>query len=162
MPRDGYLYVVDCQQYADGTLSDPYLIFLSNRPGNENRVSMGRIVELPGGEDAFEVTPFNDNGKQLTSEVLTFIVSPRPLEGLPRPQAGDAAIPLPKTQVEIWESKWGAQVEQLELQNGAGKYRTYSEQRQASFSRASGPIWMAKGESCDVRAAPNCALKCFP
>src|SRR5687767_6550434 len=26
-PRDGYLYVVDREQYADGTTSDPYLIF---------------------------------------------------------------------------------------------------------------------------------------
>src|SRR5262249_30554823 len=34
-PRDGYLYVVDREQYADGTASDPYLIFpsLRNRRG---------------------------------------------------------------------------------------------------------------------------------
>lgn len=129
VPRDGYLYVIDREQYADGTLSDPYLIFPSNPQSNENRVSAGRIIELPNGEAVFEVAQFNDNGKKLTGEALTFIVSPRPLEGLPRAQADDGPIPLPKAQVETWESKWGTQVEQLELQNGAGKYRTRSEQQ---------------------------------
>jgi hypothetical protein len=130
VPRDGYLYVIDREQYADGTLSEPYLIFPSNPQSNEHRVTQGRIVEIPTGEDAvFEVQQFNDNGKKLTGEALTFLVSPRPLEGLPRPQADGGPIPLPKAQVEQWESKWGTQVEQLELQNGAGKYRTRSEQQ---------------------------------
>src|SRR6516162_10063382 len=34
-PRDGYLYVIDREQYTDGAVSDPYLIFpsLFNRDG---------------------------------------------------------------------------------------------------------------------------------
>jgi hypothetical protein len=127
VPRDGYLYVIDREQYADGTLSDPYLVFPSNPQGNEHRVSQGRIIELPGGDDVFEVQQFGDNDKKLTGESLTFLVSPRPLEGLPRAPADGGPISLPKAQVESWESKWGTEVEQLELQNGAGKYRTRSE-----------------------------------
>ena len=127
VPRDGYIYVIDREQYADGTIGDPWLIFPGNPQSNENRVAAGRIIELPGQEDIFEVTQFNDNGKKLTGESLTFLISPRPLEGLPRPPADGGPIPLPKAQVETWESKWGTEVEQLELQNGAGKYRTRSE-----------------------------------
>jgi hypothetical protein len=129
VPRDGYLYVIDREQYADGTLSDPFLVFPSNPQSNENRVTAGRIVELPNGDDVFEVAQFTDNGKKLTGEALTFLVSPRPLEGLPKAQADGGPIQLSKAQVEAWENKWGAEVEQLELQNGVGKYRTRSEQQ---------------------------------
>src|SRR5512145_966670 len=47
-PRDGYLYVIDRERYADGTFSDPYLIFpsLTNRDG-ANSVTAGKLIELP-------------------------------------------------------------------------------------------------------------------
>src|SRR5262245_12166634 len=45
-PRDGYLYVVDREQYADGTASDPYLIFplLRNR-GGANSVAACQLIK---------------------------------------------------------------------------------------------------------------------
>ena len=49
-PRGGYLYVIDREQYADGTTSDPYLIFptLRIRKG-DNAVSPGKVIELRSG-----------------------------------------------------------------------------------------------------------------
>ncbi|MGH9661368.1 MAG: hypothetical protein ACRD96_22670, partial [Bryobacteraceae bacterium] len=47
VPRGGYLYVIDREQYADGTLSPPYLIYpnFKTRPG-DNAIAAGRIVEV--------------------------------------------------------------------------------------------------------------------
>ena len=47
-PRAGYLYVINREQYADGTMSEPYLIFPTLRTrGGDNAVKAGRVVEIP-------------------------------------------------------------------------------------------------------------------
>ncbi|HEX8290125.1 MAG TPA: hypothetical protein VF570_00135, partial [Pyrinomonadaceae bacterium] len=51
--RTGYLYVIDREQYADGTLGEPYLIFPTTRTlGGDNRVKAGRLVDIPAQEDS--------------------------------------------------------------------------------------------------------------
>src|SRR5688500_3989831 len=46
--RTGYLYVIDREQYADGTLGDPYLIFPTTRTLNgDNKVAIGKLAEIP-------------------------------------------------------------------------------------------------------------------
>ena len=47
-PRDGYLYVIDREQYADGSLGDAYLIFPTRRTrGGDNRVRPGKLIDIP-------------------------------------------------------------------------------------------------------------------
>jgi hypothetical protein len=130
VPQDGYLYVLDREKFADGKISDPYLVFPTNPRSNENLVKAGRIVELPDSEHVFEISRLSaNNNAPLVGELLTFIVSPRPLEGLPRANPDDSPILLPRALVEDWEKKWAAQFEQLELEQGAGKARTKAEQQ---------------------------------
>jgi hypothetical protein len=133
VPRTGYLYVIDREQYADGRLSDPYLIFPTNTASDENRVAAGRIVEIPNQSDDqayFEVTPLRAAGQAAqVAEVLTVLVTPTPLKELPKRASGDdSPLQLSRAMVERWEKEWGAQVEQLELEDGAGKAYTRSEQ----------------------------------
>lgn len=131
IPQDGYLYVIDREKYADGTQSAPYLIFPTDPASNEHRVKAGRIIELPDSENAFEVKLRSEsNNAILTGELLSFIVTPRPLENLPRPDA-DGTVLLPETQVQGWEKQWSQnlQIKQMELEKGAGKTRTRSEQQ---------------------------------
>ncbi|MGH9801849.1 MAG: hypothetical protein ACRD82_15915, partial [Blastocatellia bacterium] len=46
--RTGYLYVINRELYADGSMGEPYLIFPTARlRGGENKVSIGRIVDIP-------------------------------------------------------------------------------------------------------------------
>jgi len=50
--RGGYLYVIDREQYADGSLGEPYLIFPTTRTaGGDNSVGIGRLVEIPAQDD---------------------------------------------------------------------------------------------------------------
>src|ERR1044071_4852512 len=54
-PRDGFLYVIDRELYADGTTSEPYLIYptLRIRDG-DNAVKAGKLIELPN-DSAFRL-----------------------------------------------------------------------------------------------------------
>ena len=130
-PRVGYLYVVDREQYADGTLGDPYLIFPTSRTrGGDNRVQPGKLIDIPGQEDRpnyFTLVPSPTRQDQV-AEILSIIVTTAPLEGL---TLTDKAAKLSKLQVEKWEKQWGSRVEIYEMEGGAGQ--TWSvEEKQAS------------------------------
>jgi len=110
--RSGYLYVIDREQYADGTLGPPYLIFpiLRVRGGN-NQVAAGRLVEIPGSEDNPRFLTMRMSRPDQVAEVLTLLVTPQPLPDL---KIERNAIQLSPAQVQAWEKKWGAKVERLE------------------------------------------------
>jgi len=133
VPRAGYLYVIDREQYADGSVSDPYLIFPTNPASDENKVGAGRIVEIPNQADDqayFEVKSVREAGQSpQVAELLTVLVTTAPLKELPKREAGDdSPLRLPGALVGKWEKEWGAAFEQLELENGAGKAYTKAEQ----------------------------------
>ena len=135
VPRSGYIYVIDREQYEDGSVSAPYLVYPLNSVQDDNKVAAGRVIEIPNGGDEpfFEVNPLKqENPKRQTAEMLTVLVTPTPLTGLPKAQRDDEGnyqpIELPPAEVEKWEKLWGTQVEQLELEGGAGQTYTRSEQ----------------------------------
>jgi len=117
-PRDGYLYVIDREQYADGTMSEPYLIFPTLR--NNNAVTAGRVIEMPG-KSAFLLKPLRADYK---GELLTLIITPEPLAEI---KPGAAEVKLESKMVEQWEKQWGAPFERFEMIGGAGKTYTKAE-----------------------------------
>ena len=120
-PRDGYLYVIDREQYADGSSSDSYLIFptLRNR-GGDNAVKAGKLIELPA-RSAFRLKPLREDYR---GEFLTVIVSDAPLKEI---QVGPSMIKLEAALVSKWERDWRVPFERYELEGGAGKPYTKSE-----------------------------------
>lgn len=113
----GYLYVIEREQYASGTLGDPYLIFptLRTRGGN-NRVIPGALVEIPAWDDDPPYLTLHSRPDQI-GEVLTVLVTPH---RLPELQIGDKQLKLTSQQVAEWEKKWGAQVKRLEARQQVG------------------------------------------
>jgi hypothetical protein len=130
VPRTGFLYVIDREQYADGTTSDPYLVFpVKSVRGGDNTVTAGRVIEIPSQEDdpsffTLERLPRGNQPDQV-GEVLTVLVTPEPLATLP---IADEPLKLSREQVASWEQKWGARTERIELVGGAGKAYTKAEQ----------------------------------
>jgi len=117
-PTTGYLYVIDREQYADGSLGDAYLIFPTARTrGGNNAVIAGRVIEFPAQEDNPPYFTLTRSRPDHIGEVLTLIVSPKALLELP-----DAAEPVrvPADTLAQWEKEWGGQAEQFELEGGAG------------------------------------------
>jgi hypothetical protein len=120
-PRDGYLYVIDREQYTDGSVSDPYLIFpsLLNRDG-ANSVAAGKVIELPE-RSAFQLKPLRPD---YAGEVLTILVTLEPLKDV---KPGSGPVKLNSEMVAQWESQWAGEFERFELVGGAGKTYTKAE-----------------------------------
>jgi hypothetical protein len=111
--RGGFLYVINREQYADGTLGEPYLIFPTTRTsGGDNEVGGGKLVEIPGQEDAPPFFTMRKSRPDHVAEVVSVLVTPKPLEGV---QITDKALKLTETQVAEWEKTWGSSVGRLDM-----------------------------------------------
>jgi hypothetical protein len=128
-PQTGYLYVIDREQFADGSLGEPVLIFPTTRTRNgDNEVTAGKLVEIPAQEDRpnyFTLQRSRLANTNQTGEVLTVIVTAKPLEGV---TIGPKALTLTNEQVQKWEQEWSARTETFDLAGGAGKAWTKAEQ----------------------------------
>ena len=134
IPRNGFLYVIDREQYTDGSFGQPVLIF--PQKAGENAVAAGSVVEIPNQQAetfAFRFDPPKADARPLAAEMLTVIVTPKPLTELNgfigTTNALDVAL------VTKWERDYGGQVEQLELKDGAGQAYTKVE-KQAGLTRS--------------------------
>ncbi|HEX7331411.1 MAG TPA: hypothetical protein VF290_07920 [Pyrinomonadaceae bacterium] len=111
--RAGYLYVIDREQYADGTLGEPYLIFPTTRTsGGDNKVAAGRLLEIPAQDDSPPFFTMRKSRPDHVAEVLSVLVTPTPLEGV---QITDKALKLTDAQLASWEKEWGGNVGRLEM-----------------------------------------------
>ncbi|HEY3768833.1 MAG TPA: DUF4384 domain-containing protein [Candidatus Angelobacter sp.] len=125
-PSTGYLYVIDREQYSGGKLGEPYLIFPTTRIRNgDNQVTAGKLVEVPAQEDRPNYFTLRKSKPGQTGEVLTMVVSDKPLEDL---NIGAEARVLSAGQVEEWEKKWKGQTQRFEMVGGLGRAWTKAEQ----------------------------------
>jgi hypothetical protein len=121
LSRDGYLYVIDREEYADGTLGDPVLVFPTQKTANANYVQAGRLVYLPSSTSRFKIKP-SESVKEHVAEVLTVIVSPKPL--ISADKLGKSSTRLQRVQVESWLKQWETSVVKFEMDGGAGQAMT--------------------------------------
>jgi hypothetical protein len=132
VPRNGYLYVIDREVYADGSMSVPYLIFPTTRTrGGNNLVFAGKLIEIPAQTDNppyFTVT--QSRGDQV-SERLTIIVSPQRLN-LP---IRDKLTELDPVQISQWEKEWAGKTELREANSSEYKEWTIAEKEAAEGKR---------------------------
>jgi hypothetical protein len=122
----GYLYVVDREQYADGSRGAARLIFptLRTRRGN-NYVEPGQLIDIPPSPRYFNIRQ-SEPGKLIVAEVLTLLLTQKPLE-LPS-SVSEKAMTLPEKLLTDWEQRWKTEAVQLELEGGAGQALTAREQ----------------------------------
>jgi hypothetical protein len=120
-----YLYVINREQYADGTFGRARLIFptLLTYDGN-NRVKPGLPIVLPRAKGL----PFIVNRGSATqaAETFTIILSPWKLR-LPEP-LGNKAMVLPSELIADWEKQYGKPMYRATLDGGVGQTRTKREQ----------------------------------
>jgi hypothetical protein len=111
--RNGYLYVIDREQYADGSVGPPYLIFPTTRTLNgDNKVSVGMLTEIPAQVDSPPFFTVRKSRPDHVAEVLSVLVAPQPLEGI---TITDKAQQLTIDQVAAWEKQWNSGVGFLEM-----------------------------------------------
>jgi hypothetical protein len=123
--RTGYLYVVDQEQYGDGSKGEPYLIFPTTRTrGGDNAVKAGRLVEIPAQDDAPPYFTLKRSRTDHIGENVLVLVTPTPIESL---TITDKAQKLSDETVATWEKSWGGEAGRLELVNGDGTPWTRAE-----------------------------------
>jgi hypothetical protein len=126
-PRAGYLYVIDREQYADGTVGPPYLVFPTTRTrGGDNKVAGGRLIDIPAQDDRPPYFTMKPSRPDQTGERLTLIVTDKPLQDV---TIGADPIALRATQVADWEARGAGTVQRLEMIGGAGRAWSRAEQR---------------------------------
>ena len=75
-PFESFVYILNQEQYVDGTFSDPFLIYPSLSDIRRNtRAAPGRLIYVPEGPDYFEISTLNPGGKKKTGEVFTIVLS---------------------------------------------------------------------------------------
>lgn len=123
--RTGYLYVVDQEQYADGSQGEAYLIFPTTRTrGGDNSVKAGRVIEIPAQDDTPPYFTLKRTRADQVGESVTVLVTPTPIEAL---TITEKAQRLSADTLASWEKSWGAQTGRLEMTSGAGKPWTKQE-----------------------------------
>ena len=126
LSRDGYLYVIDREQYADGSFGDARLIFPSQRtPEGGNRVKAGKIVYVPAAPRYFRIKP-SQTSKAHVAEMLTVLVSTKPL--FEASQLTSSPLIIDPAQLSTWEKQWAAKPTVFEMEGGAGQVMTEKEQ----------------------------------
>ncbi len=124
-PSTGYLYVIDREQYADGSLGDAYSIFPTARTrGGDNAVIAGRVIEFPAQEDNPPYFTLARSRADHVGELLILIVSP---QRVPELAVSSEPVKVPAEKVAQWEKDWGGRAEQFELEGGAGLPYTKAE-----------------------------------
>ena len=131
-PRNGFLYVVNRDQFADGSTGDPFVIYpWGGMIRGENRVRPGRIIDIPGQEDSpsyFKAEPTKENQ---VGELLTIFVTRKPLD-LP---ISDEPLRISKAQFAEWQKTWMSDSERFEMEGGAGRLWTEEERQAGSRTR---------------------------
>src|SRR6266478_4924280 len=124
-PSTGYLYVIDREEYADGSLGDAYLIFPTARTrGGNNSAVAGRVIEFPAQNDNPPYFTLTRSRPEHIGETLILIVAPKPLAELP---IGAEPLKLLSDMLAQWEKDWGGRAEKFELEGGAGLPYTKAE-----------------------------------
>jgi hypothetical protein len=127
--RTGYIYVIDREEYANGSKGDPYLIFPTLRiRGGDNHVQAGTVIEIPSDDDDRGYFTIKLSAGQV-SELVTILVSTKPIPGLRIPADRQK---LTTQQVESWEKQGKAAVHRLEAKGQAGKALTMAEKQAGS------------------------------
>jgi hypothetical protein len=127
VPRAGYLYVVDREQYAGGKIGEPYLIYPNwqTKPG-DNATAAGRLIEIPDQRDEPNCFKIRATRADQTGELLTLLVTTEPLTGL---TIGRSPLKLREEQYAEWEKRFGVRTERLEWNGGSGKPWTPQEKK---------------------------------
>jgi uncharacterized protein DUF4384 len=121
----GYLYVINREQYADGRLGEPLLIFPTTRTRNgDNQVAAGRLIEIPAQEDRPNFFTMRRGRMDQTGEQLIALITPQPLTEL---TIGAEPLKLSDELVSKWERLWGATAAMFERANAGAKTWTRGE-----------------------------------
>lgn len=130
LSRTGYLYIISREEYADGSVGAPRLLFPTQKSVDRIKVEPGRLTYIPSATGRFRIKP-SESVKPHIGELLTIIVSQKSL--IDASQLKSQAIALQPDQVNQWLNQWKTKITKFEMVGGAGKTMTAAEQTAAKL-----------------------------
>ena len=125
LSHNGFIYIIDREQFADNTFGDPYLIFPTRSINNGNNYARpGLQIQLPRAQGCFCVKSRNPQ-KLLMADNLVVIISPQPL--LSAEEIGVREIPLPTKLAKYLSRANTERSYRGALKDGAGLAQTTAE-----------------------------------
>jgi len=123
VPQSGYLYVIDREQYADGSMGPPTLIFPTRRLlQGDNAVNEKVLLSIPDVESTPPFFTLTRSKPNQTAEVILVLVSSEPLPGIGVGRnASLTPVRLREEQVKEWMDKWAARASRFDLASGEGR-----------------------------------------
>lgn len=122
-PLRGYLYIVDQEQYADGSYGPAMLVFPTLKNRTRNFLEEWIPVDVPAYPAVWRFKPREPKKgevrKTQIAELFTIIISPKPLVDPGR--IGSEQMTLPEKEFKDWKDKWEQPVEQFDVENSAGQ-----------------------------------------
>lgn len=133
--RTGYLYIVNREVYADGSVGQAEIIFPTLRTrGGDNRVTAGSLVEIPASTDSVPYFTVKPRREDYAGEELLVVITPEKLSGI---EIGLRAQAISLEMLQKWMEDWSAEVEIFDAEDGEGIAYTSTEAQAAnSQSRA--------------------------
>lgn len=126
LAQSGYVYIIDREQFADGSLGDGFLIFPTKKiDGGRNWAQPGQQIHLPRAGGCFCVKSRNSE-KILVADVLTVVLSQTPL--LREEEIGNDAIPIPLSLISFLARADKEKTFRGLLRGGSGLAQTAHEQ----------------------------------
>lgn len=110
--RPGYVYVVTQEQYKDGTLGQPILIFpsLRIRDGNHH-IMPGHAIEIPESYNRRPYFTLKRSRPDHQAEVISVLVAP---QALPAMMVQSRYLALEPKVWEQYKQRWGVKVRRLD------------------------------------------------
>jgi hypothetical protein len=132
-PRAGFLYIVDRDLFADGTMGDGMLIFPTfGTRGGDNQVRAGKLIDIPAQDDRQNYFTAKPVRSDQVGEVLSIIVTTSQLD-LP---ISNKPLKLSSLEIGRWEKAWAATADRFEMANGIGSPWTEKEKQAAASTGA--------------------------
>ncbi len=133
--RSGFMYIVNREFYADGTVAEADLIFPTLRTrGGDNRVTAGSLIDIPGTSDSVPYFTIKPRRADYAGEELAVIISPIKIPGI-EPEM--RAQKITRETVEKWLQDWGTTLDIYDAEDGEGIAYTASEANAANVQSRS-------------------------
>jgi hypothetical protein len=114
-PFECYIYILNQERYADGTLSEPYLVFPSQGDMSRRaKAAPGKLVYVPGEPDYFEISSLGVNGREKVAEVFVVLLSPLRLDALTPLAEGVANSKVDSNLLQRLQREWDARAWKFE------------------------------------------------
>jgi hypothetical protein len=125
-PSGGYLYIVDQEQYSDDSYSPAVLAFPTKTiRGGNNMIQAWEPVQIPAYPSVWRfksrTLKKGKVQKVQTAEVLTVIISPKPLVDLSR--ISEKQLVLNEGEFKHWQDQWQWKTtsQQFDMENSVGQ-----------------------------------------